>query len=150
MLSNAVKFTDAGEVVLSAYAENSSRTQKGRPGLNSAGVPTKGGGGDMIVFEVRDTGVGIAPEHHERIFEPFWQVDGGRTRTVGGAGLGLHITRRLARLMGGEVRVASAVGRGAIFTARFPLSSAVTDAARAMQASSSGDRAGSTAASQTP
>ena len=78
-------------------------------------------GDDSVVLEVTDDGPGIDPAEHERIFERFVQVDGSATRRVGGAGLGLAITRALAELMGGEVRVESAVGQGAAFTVALPL-----------------------------
>jgi signal transduction histidine kinase len=97
LLSNAVKFTDQGEVTLSARREH-----------------------DDLVFEVRDTGIGIAVEHMERIFDPFWQVDQSATRRVGGTGLGLSVTRRLARALGGDVEVRSEVGRGSSFVVRLP------------------------------
>jgi PAS domain S-box-containing protein len=97
MLSNAVKFTNRGEVTLRAQRQ-----------------------GDNIYFEVRDTGIGIAAEHVEHIFDPFWQVDQSATRRAGGTGLGLSVTRRLARFLGGEVVVESQLGRGSTFTARLP------------------------------
>jgi PAS domain S-box-containing protein len=99
LLSNAVKFTGRGSVTLRAV--------------------DAGTGG---VFEVRDTGIGIAPEHLERIFEPFWQVEGSPTRTAPGTGLGLAVTRRLAHLLGGDVTVQSAVGEGSVFSLRVPRS----------------------------
>jgi signal transduction histidine kinase len=68
----------------------------------------------------RDTGIGIAPEHLERIFERFWQVDEIHTRGRGGTGLGLTVTRDLARALGGDVEVESEVGRGSIFRVRLP------------------------------
>jgi signal transduction histidine kinase len=70
---------------------------------------------------VWDTGIGIAPEHIEQIFAPFWQVDQQATRSFGGSGLGLAVVRRLARLLGGEVAVRSARGEGSEFTLRIPL-----------------------------
>ena len=97
LLANAVKFTDAGQVTLETTSD-----------------------ADAVSFIVRDTGIGIAPEHMEQIFDPFWQVDQSATRHVGGTGLGLSVVRRLARLLGGEVKVKSTPGAGAIFSVRLP------------------------------
>jgi signal transduction histidine kinase len=97
LLSNAVKFTDVGEVILKARLEN----------------------GD-VRFEVRDTGIGIPPQHHERIFDPFWQVENKASRRIPGTGIGLSVARRLARLLGGDILVASQPGEGSTFTARVP------------------------------
>jgi signal transduction histidine kinase len=98
LLSNAVKFTEVGEVCVSLLVEE-----------------------EAFEIEVRDTGIGINSEHIERIFDAFWQVEQPHTRTVGGTGLGLSVTRRLAKLLGGEVRVVSAPGEGSTFTVRLPL-----------------------------
>jgi signal transduction histidine kinase len=98
LLANAVKFTDEGEVSLSASQRN----------------------GD-IVFAVRDTGIGIAREHLAHIFDPFWQVDQSSTRRAGGAGLGLSVTRKLARVLGGDVTVESEEGHGTTFYVRLPV-----------------------------
>jgi signal transduction histidine kinase len=95
LVGNAVKFTDHGTVWVSL--------SRVRPG------------GDRVVLEVRDTGPGIAPDLHDRIFEPFVQVEGTQRR-FGGTGLGLSITRRLARLMGGDVEISSSPGTGTTFT----------------------------------
>ena len=92
LLSNAVKFTTAGTITVTADV-----------------------GDDRVALAVRDTGMGIAREHHERIFEPFRQVDGSSTRTQSGTGIGLPIARKLARLMGGDVTVDSTLGEGATF-----------------------------------
>lgn len=98
LLSNAVKFTESGEVVLTVGVE-----------------------WPWVVFRVRDTGIGIPPEHQERIFEAFWQVEQSATRRVGGTGLGLSVTRRLCRMLGGDVSVESVPGQGSTFTVRLPL-----------------------------
>jgi signal transduction histidine kinase len=98
LLGNATKFTEHGHITLSARVD-----------------------GSDLVLEVSDTGIGISPENQSRIFEPFWQVDNGKTRAIGGTGLGLAVTRDLAQLMGGSVTVRSAVGTGSIFTVRLPM-----------------------------
>lgn len=74
----------------------------------------------MIAFDVRDNGVGMSAETLKRLFQPFMQADEGETRRYQGAGLGLSITRRLARLMGGDVAVRSELGRGSVFTLYLP------------------------------
>jgi signal transduction histidine kinase len=92
LLSNAVKFTDEGEVSV-AFQRN----------------------GEGAVFVVRDTGMGIAEDHLEAIFEPFWQMEEVRTRRAGGTGLGLAVSRRLTDLLGGEISVESRQGEGSTF-----------------------------------
>lgn len=107
LLANAVKFTRAGEVGVRAQRDDG-----------------------WVRFVVWDTGIGIAPEHIESIFAPFWQVDQQVTRTFGGSGLGLAVVRRLARLLGGDVTVASKPGEGTEFTVRLPLTGTAPEDAR--------------------
>jgi signal transduction histidine kinase len=101
LLSNAAKFTRQGQIKLRATRETKD-------------------GADWLVFEVIDTGIGIAPEAQARLFQPFVQADASTTRGFGGTGLGLAITRRLARIMGGDVTMKSALGQGSAFTLRVP------------------------------
>jgi signal transduction histidine kinase/CheY-like chemotaxis protein len=98
LLSNALKFTDRGTVSFEM-----------RP------LPD-----DQVEFAVRDTGIGIAPEHQQLIFEPFRQADGTTNRKFGGTGLGLSISRELARLLGGQIRLESTPGEGSVFRLVLP------------------------------
>jgi signal transduction histidine kinase len=99
LISNAVKFTERGEVRV------------------TASVPEPG----HVSIEVADTGVGIAPEHLERIFHEFEQVEGTHQRRVRGTGLGLPLSRRMAGLLGGTIDVTSVPRRGSVFTLRMPM-----------------------------
>ncbi|HTM02938.1 MAG TPA: ATP-binding protein [Vicinamibacterales bacterium] len=100
LLSNALKFTHQG-------------------GIDVAVLMDHGDGAAMI--SVTDTGIGIAPEHHERIFEDFRQVDDSPSRPYGGTGLGLAICRRLANALGGRIVLRSDIGLGSTFTLTIPL-----------------------------
>jgi signal transduction histidine kinase len=73
-----------------------------------------------VIFEVGDTGIGIAPEHQARIFDRFWQVDSASTRSFGGLGIGLAAAREFSRLLGGDVGVESEVGKGSTFRVWLP------------------------------
>ncbi len=107
LLSNAAKFTKEGYIRVRAYRE-----------VDPITAYTE------VVVAVEDTGAGIPPEHVERLFQPFYQVDSSLTREVGGTGLGLAITRNLVELHGGRIWVESEVGRGSTFYVAFPVTPA--------------------------
>jgi len=97
-LTNAVKFTESGEIRVSAHSMD----------------------GQMLRIDVQDSGIGIAPEHQEKIFQAFEQVDGPIQRRIRGTGLGLPLTRKLASMLGGRIEMVSAVGRGSTFSVIIP------------------------------
>src|SRR5205085_2975186 len=100
LLSNAFKFTEKGSVVLGIAPVTEGWNPENEM-LNRART--------VIAFSVTDTGIGIAPDKQQIIFEPFLQADGSTSRKYGGTGLGLAISREIARLLGGEIRLASAL-----------------------------------------
>ena len=110
LLSNAVKFTNPGGSVSVRCDVRDAAPENGN-GL---------GAGPWTTVSVEDTGIGIAPDQVVRVFEPFVQAETGLTRTTGGVGLGLAISRRLARLMGGDLTVRSRLGEGSCFTLWLP------------------------------
>ncbi len=101
LLSNAAKFTHQGKVTL----------RVNRAGQNS----------DWLEFAVIDTGIGIAADKLDKIFEEFTQADGSTTRDYGGTGLGLSISRRFCQLLGGKLDLHSEIGKGSTFTMRIPV-----------------------------
>jgi PAS domain S-box-containing protein len=98
LIANAIKFTAEGKVLVVVSSA---------PGQ---------GGEHVVTLHVSDTGCGIAPDKIDRVFDSFAQEDGSTTRRFGGTGLGLSITRKLARLMGGDVKAVSQPGKGSVFT----------------------------------
>jgi CheY-like chemotaxis protein len=119
LLSNACKFTEGGTVSLGV------RRERG---------PARGA--DEIVFEVADTGIGMSEEQMGRLFQDFSQADASTAKKYGGTGLGLALSRRLCRMMGGDIAVTSEPGRGSTFTVRLPME--VEEPAAATAASSLG------------
>ena len=95
LVGNAIKFTDRGHVRLMAKLDADR---------------------EILCFDVIDTGIGIRDEEREELFQPFTQSDASSTRSVGGTGLGLTISRRLANLLGGDIQVRSVLGKGSTFT----------------------------------
>jgi PAS domain S-box-containing protein len=116
LVGNAIKFTQAGEVVVSVLL-GSGQVPAGEASVapHAAGGSGNGQVAVPLQFEVRDTGIGIPADKHQAIFEPFEQVDGSTTRKYGGTGLGLAISAQLVELMGGHLWVDSEVGRGSRF-----------------------------------
>src|SRR5205823_3314246 len=97
LLGNAIKFTESGRVKLRIWREITYFRHS-------------------IHFEVSDTGIGMTPEQVAKLFQPFTQADASTTRRFGGTGLGLTISKRLAKLLGGDISVSSTVGGGSTFT----------------------------------
>jgi signal transduction histidine kinase len=108
LLSNAAKFSN--DSVLSV------RTSR-----------KEGPSGDLVVFEVADKGIGMTPEHLDKVFDPFTQADSSTSKRFGGSGLGLTITRNFSRMMGGDVTVASEFGVGTTFTMTVSMNAQSTD-----------------------
>jgi PAS domain S-box-containing protein len=106
LVANAIKFTAQGTVDIRVHVGEQKEDRT------------------VLRFEVDDTGIGISPEAHERIFQPFTQEDGSTTRRFGGTGLGLTISRRLVELMGGSIGVNSQPGKGATFWFEIPFENA--------------------------
>ncbi len=107
LVGNAIKFTEQGEVKVRAYPE----------------TPVKDDGSFLLGLEVSDTGIGIAGDKLETIFDPFTQIDGSHTRRYAGTGLGLDIVKRLVGLMQGEIHIKSEEEKGTIVRVTLPLES---------------------------
>jgi signal transduction histidine kinase len=105
LISNALKFTDEGSVQVTARLAADT---------------------DMIVFSVADSGIGIAPENHRRIFDEFTQVENPLQRHVKGTGLGLPLSQRLAALLGGGIDISSDIVQGSVFSLAIPMSLATS------------------------
>ncbi|WP_179953919.1 PAS-domain containing protein [Denitrobaculum tricleocarpae] len=107
LLSNALKFTEEGGVTLGVAHADATKAEG-----NQATV--------QLVFSVEDSGIGIPPEIHEKLFDRFTQADASTTRRYGGTGLGLAICKEITTLMGGDIELQSVEGQGSTFTVTFP------------------------------
>ncbi|MFT3764201.1 MAG: HAMP domain-containing protein [Minicystis sp.] len=112
LLSNAFKFTEAGSVEMRIYVESDTKKLQGSS-LRRARA--------ALAFAIVDTGIGIAPDKQQIIFEAFQQADSSTSRVYGGTGLGLTISRELVRLLGGEIQLRSTLGAGSTFTLFLPI-----------------------------
>ena len=101
LLGNASKFTEYGTISLDVSRQIVS-------------------GVDWINFSVSDTGIGMTPEQMEKLFQPFSQAEASMTRKYGGTGLGLEITRRFCKKLGGDITAKSKIGEGSTFTIKLP------------------------------
>jgi len=115
LVSNALKFTEKGEIVIKVRSEVRGQGSEAVPLTSNLEPRTP------LTFSVRDTGIGIAPEHLNKLFTSFTQADGSTTRQYGGTGLGLTISKRLVEMMGGKIWIESSPGKGSTFyfTAKF-------------------------------
>ncbi len=117
LLSNAIKFTPHGSVNVSISAKDS------------------GNGQAVVRFVIKDTGIGISPEHQKLLYQPFTQADGSTTREYGGTGLGLAICKQLVQMMGGEIDCDSTLGHGSTFSfqIQFGVPAATSSAYQSME-----------------
>ncbi|MEG4334153.1 PAS domain S-box protein [Microcoleus sp. AT9_A2] len=119
LINNAIKFTEAGEVVIEvANASNPellAATDNQRILENIEPLKIENSDSMLLLFKVTDTGIGIAPEDKKKLFQSFTQVDASTTRKYGGTGLGLAISKQLVELMGGQIGVESTPGKGSTF-----------------------------------
>lgn len=111
LISNATKFTERGRVNLEVKKE-----------------------GDYILFQVKDTGIGMTPDQLSKIFKSFTQADSSTTKKYGGTGLGLTITKEFCRMLGGEIWVESEIGRGTSFFMKLPVQAPVTSTGKSSAA----------------
>lgn len=119
LVTNALKFTEQGSVDIHVSCKPAEQA----------------GDDDMLRICVTDTGIGIAEDQHERIFQAFQQIDGSISRQYGGTGLGLAIARQLAEVLGGGINLRSAPGQGSSFTVEIPLKMATTTEVRTLRPS---------------
>jgi signal transduction histidine kinase len=117
LLANAAKFTEHGTITLRVTrdADVGAQSEKNHPIQRESG---------WVCFRISDTGIGMTPEQQQRLFQPFVQADAAITRSYGGTGLGLALSRQLCELLEGQISMESELGQGTTFTVRLPVSPA--------------------------
>jgi signal transduction histidine kinase/CheY-like chemotaxis protein len=115
LLSNASKFTENGRITLTVRRVHGDRVPSSEAAMDSRNP------GDRIQFSIQDTGIGMTPGQQRELFKAFSQTDASTTRKYGGTGLGLVISRSFCQLMGGDISVKSALGRGSTFMVDLPV-----------------------------
>jgi signal transduction histidine kinase len=130
LLANAIKFSDDGDIAVEVDRVSNLASFVDAP----AGSPCTAASSNCLVFSVRDSGIGVSPEQHQLIFDPFSQADGSSSRGFEGIGLGLAISKQLIELMGGQIGVESESGTGSRFWFMLPLQTlAHASAAQALE-----------------
>lgn len=121
LINNCIKFTDTGSIKISTRLESSYTEVMNRVSTTTETVDGNGSSSADVVITLQDTGIGIAPEQQQKLFQPFVMVDGSTTRRHGGTGLGLAISRNLIELMGGTITLNSkGVGQGTTVEVALP------------------------------
>ncbi len=121
LLNNCIKFTDTGSITISTRLESGYTEVMNRVATTTETIDSNGSSATDVVITLKDTGIGIAPEQQQKLFQPFVMVDGSTTRRHGGTGLGLAIARNLIELMGGTIILSSkGVGQGTTVEVALP------------------------------
>jgi signal transduction histidine kinase len=138
LLSNAAKFTERGTITLRVSIAEATSDQRppttDRTSTCLAEIPVVGRPSSVVIFQITDTGIGIAPNQLPQLFQPFAHIDTRDARMYGGAGLGLAICWRYCQLMGGDLTVSSQIGQGSTFTIHLPAGTSIAAATNASDA----------------
>jgi signal transduction histidine kinase len=138
LLSNAAKFTEHGTITLRVSIEEATTNHRppttDRTSVSLAEIPVVDRPSSVMIFEITDTGIGIAPNQLPQLFQPFAHNDTRDARMYSGAGLGLAICWRFCQLMGGDLTVSSQLGQGSTFTIHLPASTSIAAATNASDA----------------
>ncbi|MDR0338061.1 MAG: response regulator [Planctomycetaceae bacterium] len=127
LIGNAIKFTEQGTVHVEYGIENASTVFVPTADKEKSSAATTSAEKQLLYFEISDTGIGIAEQYLEIIFQPFSQVDSSLTRCYGGTGIGLSVSKRVAEMLGGDITVSSTLGQGSVFTFAFQVLTGETE-----------------------